>query len=175
MALYSPKRVGGTFVIPRLQPIGDPDLRPPAAATWQLLIGQPQVTWQPRQHRSTPVNAACHRSTAAVHGGDQRSTPSVSGGQRRRPPVNDGDRRSMVAVNDGRRWRTTVDCRWTTVDHHRSTVVGGLVNDRFWAGLDRVWARSGSGLDRVWVGSGPWHATCQPRGIHVAADVDIKH
>nr|GFC89791.1 hypothetical protein [Tanacetum cinerariifolium] len=46
------------------------------------------------------VNAVGHRSTAADHGGDRRST---------------------VAVNDGRRWRTTVDCRWTTVDHHRTT------------------------------------------------------
>nr|GFD31314.1 hypothetical protein [Tanacetum cinerariifolium] len=59
------------------------------------------------QHRrSTTVNIAGHRSTATDHGGDRRST---------------------VAVNDGRRWRTTVDCRYTTVDHHRSTVVGGLV------------------------------------------------
>nr|GEW43217.1 retrotransposon protein, putative, Ty1-copia subclass [Tanacetum cinerariifolium] len=50
--------------------------------------------------RPTMVNAASHRSTAADHGGDRRST---------------------VAVKDGRRWRTTVDCRWTTVDHHRTT------------------------------------------------------
>nr|GEY67342.1 hypothetical protein [Tanacetum cinerariifolium] len=83
---------------------------------WQLPIGQPPVTWQLRQHRSTPsvndgqsrrpttVNAASHRATTADHG---------------------GDRRSMVAVNDGRRWRTTVDCRWTTVDHHQTAGNGG--------------------------------------------------
>nr|GEW40920.1 hypothetical protein [Tanacetum cinerariifolium] len=49
---------------------------------------------------AVPVNAAGHRSTAADHGVDRRST---------------------VAVDDGRRWRTTVYCRWTTVDHHRTT------------------------------------------------------
>nr|GFC24747.1 hypothetical protein [Tanacetum cinerariifolium] len=91
---------------------------PPAAATWQLPIGQPPVTWQLRQHRSTPsVNdGQRHRSTAAVHG---------------------GDRRSMVAVNDGLRWQTTVDCRWTT---------GPSVNGGWWAGqragLGRVWIGS---------------------------------
>nr|GFC88751.1 hypothetical protein [Tanacetum cinerariifolium] len=37
---------------------------------------------------SAPVNAASHRSMAAVHGGDRRSTPSVKDGQRRRPPIN---------------------------------------------------------------------------------------
>nr|GEW01235.1 hypothetical protein [Tanacetum cinerariifolium] len=47
------------------------------------------------------VNAAGHR----------RSTPPATFGQRRRQPVNGG----------GRRWRTTVDCHWTTVDHHRTT------------------------------------------------------
>nr|GEV89518.1 hypothetical protein [Tanacetum cinerariifolium] len=84
---------------------------PPAAATWQLPIGQPPVTWQLRQHQSTPpatgqrrrsttVNAAGHRSTTVDHGGDRRSTG---------------------AVYDGRRWQTIVDCCWTTVDHHRTT------------------------------------------------------
>nr|GEY90052.1 hypothetical protein [Tanacetum cinerariifolium] len=101
MALYSPNGVGGTFVIPRLQPIGDPNLRPPAAGTWQLPIGQPPVTWQPRQHRSTTVNAAGHRRSMTVNAA--------------------GHRRSTVAVNDGRRWQITVDCRWTIVDHHRTT------------------------------------------------------
>nr|GFA33216.1 hypothetical protein [Tanacetum cinerariifolium] len=67
------------------------------------------------------VNAAGHRSTPADHGGDQRST---------------------VAVNDGRRWRTTVDCRWTTVDHHRTTGQQWLVG----------WSKLGMG--RVWIGSG---------------------
>nr|GEX88179.1 hypothetical protein [Tanacetum cinerariifolium] len=46
----------------------------------------------------------------------------VSAGQLRSTPANHGgDRRSTVAVNDVRPWRTTVDCRWTTVDHHRTT------------------------------------------------------
>nr|GEV86809.1 hypothetical protein [Tanacetum cinerariifolium] len=53
-----------------------------------------------QRRRSTTVNAVGHRSTPAEHSGDRRST---------------------VAVNDGRRWRTTIDCRWTTVDHHRTT------------------------------------------------------
>nr|GEY19396.1 hypothetical protein [Tanacetum cinerariifolium] len=74
---------------------------------------------------SVPVNAAGHR----------RSTTFM-------PPVNDGhavghrstavdhggDRRSTVAVNDGRRWRTTVDCCWTTIDHHRT--IGQRWNSR---------------------------------------------
>nr|GEZ95814.1 hypothetical protein [Tanacetum cinerariifolium] len=95
------------------------------------------------------VNAAGHRSTAADHGGDQRS---------------------MVAVNDGRRWRTTVDCRWTTVDHHRTTGQRWLVG---WSklGMGRVWIGSGSGLGQVWIGSG----SGPPRGIHVDADVDNVH
>nr|GEW74335.1 hypothetical protein [Tanacetum cinerariifolium] len=74
------------------------------------------------------------------------------------------------------RWRTTVDCRWTTVDHHQTTGQRWLVNSQRW-----TWAGSGSGLGRVSIGSGyaTWHATCQPRvshvctrGIHVDADVD---
>nr|GFC47621.1 hypothetical protein [Tanacetum cinerariifolium] len=73
---------------------------------------------------SAPVNATGHLSTAAVHGGDRRSTPSVNdgnaAGHRSTPADHGGGRRSTVAVNDGRRWRTTVDCRWTTVDHHRT-------------------------------------------------------
>nr|GEZ97026.1 hypothetical protein [Tanacetum cinerariifolium]GFA11823.1 hypothetical protein [Tanacetum cinerariifolium] len=104
--------------------------------------------------------------------------PPVNDGQRRRPPVNggqrhrsmeadhSGDRRSTVAVNDGRRWRTTVDCRWTTVDLHRTTGQRWLVGrstSGSRSGLDRVWAGSGSGLDRVRVRSATWHATCQPR------------
>nr|GEY45113.1 hypothetical protein [Tanacetum cinerariifolium] len=72
-------------------------------------------------------------------------------------PVSAGQRRSTVAVNDGRRWRTTVDCRWTTVDHHRSTVVGGLVNDR------------------VWVGSGSGPPRGMPRVSHVCTRVPTWH
>nr|GFB50319.1 hypothetical protein [Tanacetum cinerariifolium] len=72
---------------------------PPAVATWQLPIGQPPVTWQLRQHRSASVNAANHRSTAAVHGGDRRSSPSVNVADHRSTvAVNDGDRRSTVAA-----------------------------------------------------------------------------
>nr|GFB74939.1 zinc finger, CCHC-type [Tanacetum cinerariifolium] len=77
-----------------------------------------------------------HRSTAADHGGDRRST---------------------VAVNDGRQWRTTVDCRWTTVDHHRSTVV---VNSQRW-----VWAGSGSGL----AGSGSGLGRVRHVACHMSA------
>nr|GEU48987.1 hypothetical protein [Tanacetum cinerariifolium] len=84
------------------------------------------------QRRSTPPanGDQCRRpqSTVAGHGGDRRSTMAVNDGQRCRPPVNGG----------GRRWRTTVDCRWTIVDHHRSTVVGGPVNERAWAGSGSV-------------------------------------
>nr|GEZ74653.1 hypothetical protein [Tanacetum cinerariifolium] len=127
---------------------------PPAAATWQHPIGQPPVTWHLRQHgqryRSTTINAAGHRrSTAADH---------------------DGDRRSTVAINDGRWWRTTVDCRWTTVDHHRTTGQRWLVG---WSKL---------GIGRVWIGSGPGPPRGMPRvshvcprGIHVDADVDDVH
>nr|GFA81706.1 hypothetical protein [Tanacetum cinerariifolium] len=87
------------------------------------------------QRRSMPpVYVAGHRSTMADHGGDRRST---------------------VAVNDSRRWRTTVDYRWTTVDHHRTTGQRWLVG---WSklGLGRVWIWFGSGLPRV----PTWH----PRG-----------
>nr|GEV79967.1 hypothetical protein [Tanacetum cinerariifolium] len=126
--------------------------RPPAAATWQHPIGQPPVTWHPRQHQSAPsATGQCRRSTM-VNAAGHRSTPSVNG----------GDRRSTVAVNDGRRWRTTVDCRWTTVDHHRTNGQRWLVGSQR-LDLGRVWIGYGPGLDRVWAGSATWHATCQPR------------
>nr|GEV74412.1 hypothetical protein [Tanacetum cinerariifolium] len=106
------------------------------------------VIAEPPDHQSTMVD---HRSTATDHGGDRRST---------------------VVVNDGRRWRTTVDCRWTTVDHHRSTVVGRLVNVGHEPGLDRFWI--GSGLGRP-CGMPRVRQVC-PRGIHVDADVDnVQH
>nr|GEZ03960.1 hypothetical protein [Tanacetum cinerariifolium] len=143
-----------------------------------------------------PVNAAGHRSTVAVHGGDRRSTTVNAAGHRSTPadhggasdvaptsaPVNaaghrstaavhGGDRRSKVAVNDGRRWRTTVDCRWTTVDHHRTIGQWWLVG---WSTIG-----SGPGSGRVWIGSGPGPPRGMPRvshvcprGIHMAADVD---
>nr|GEZ70272.1 hypothetical protein [Tanacetum cinerariifolium] len=119
-----------------------------------------------QRRRSTTVNAAGHRSTPADHG---------------------GDRRSMVVVNDGRRWRTTVDYRWTIVDHHRITGQRWLVG---WStiGSGPVWIGSGPGPGRVWIGSGLGpprgmprvsHVCTHvshvcPRGIHVATDVDNK-
>nr|GFC72544.1 hypothetical protein [Tanacetum cinerariifolium] len=137
---------------------------PPAAATWQHPIGQP------------PVKAVGGRSTAAVHGGDRRSTTVKAAGHRLTLADHGGDRRSTMAVNDGRRWRTTVDGRWTTVDHHQtigqrwlvgwSTIGSGPVWIVSGPGPGRVWTRSGSGLGRVRHVS----ATC----AHVAADVDIK-
>nr|GFA13530.1 hypothetical protein [Tanacetum cinerariifolium] len=51
---------------------------------------------------------------------------------------------------------------------HRSTVVGKQST----LDMGRVWIGAGPGLDRVWAGSAMCHATCQPRGIHVDADVD---
>nr|GEV38032.1 hypothetical protein [Tanacetum cinerariifolium] len=100
-------------------------------------------------HRSAPLaTGQWRRFTVVIDGQRRRSTTVNAVGQRSSPEDHGGDRRSTVAVNDGRRWRTTVDCRWTTVDHHRSTVVGGLVNAWNWAGLDRVWIGSGPGLDR---------------------------
>nr|GEY69471.1 putative reverse transcriptase domain-containing protein [Tanacetum cinerariifolium] len=75
----------------------------------------------------------------------------------------------MVVIG-GQRWRTTVDCRWTTVDHHRT------IGQRWLVG----WSTIGSGP--VLIGSGPGpprvsHVCTRvshvcPRGIHVAADVD---
>nr|GEU48470.1 hypothetical protein [Tanacetum cinerariifolium] len=133
--------------------------------------------------------AAGHRSTAAVHGGDRWSTPSVNAVDHRSTLADHGgDRWSTVAVNDGRQWRTTVDCRWTTVDHHRTTGQRWLVG---WStiGSGPVWIRSGPGSGRVWIGSGPGpprgmpcvsHVCTRvshmcPRGIHMDVDVDIKH
>nr|GFA56535.1 hypothetical protein [Tanacetum cinerariifolium] len=94
-----------------------------------------------QRRRSMTVNAADHRSTAVDHGGDRRST---------------------VAVNDGRRWRTTVDCRWTTVDHHRTTGQRWLVG---WStlGTGPVWIGPGPGLDQSIVKKserGCGHVTC---------------
>nr|GEV27643.1 hypothetical protein [Tanacetum cinerariifolium] len=95
---------------------------PPATAMWQLPIGQPPVTWQPRQHRSTPVNDGQRRRPPSVNDGQRRWTPTINAvGHQSTVADHDGDRRSTVAVNNGRRLRTTVDSRWTTVDHHRTT------------------------------------------------------
>nr|GEZ12779.1 hypothetical protein [Tanacetum cinerariifolium] len=110
---------------------------------------------------SAPVNGGHRRSTPPATG--QRRVTVVIGGQRwRSTTVNAADHRSTVAVNDGRRWRTTVDCRWTTVDHHRTTGQRWLVG-RSTSGSGPVWIGSGPGPGRVWAGSATWHATCQPR------------
>nr|GEZ20176.1 ATP-dependent DNA helicase RRM3-like [Tanacetum cinerariifolium] len=71
---------------------------------------------------SSPATVGQRRLTPPANGGQRRLVTVVIGGQRWwSTTVNATDHRSTVAVNDGRRWRTTVDCRWTTVDH-RSTV-----------------------------------------------------
>nr|GEX07164.1 reverse transcriptase domain-containing protein [Tanacetum cinerariifolium] len=88
------------------------------------------------QRRSTPLATGQRRRFTVVIGGQRRwSTTVNAAGNRSTVVVNDGDRRSMVAVNDSRRWRTTVDCRWTTVDHHRTTGQWLLVG----------WSTTGSG------------------------------
>nr|GEX12755.1 hypothetical protein [Tanacetum cinerariifolium] len=97
----------------------------PAAATWQLPIGQPPVTWQPRQHRSTPVTVGQRRSTPPTTGQRWRST-TVAGGE---PPL--------------------------TAAGPPMTTIGPPVNGGWWAGQRAGLDRSGSGLGRVRVGSGP--------------------
>nr|GEY17453.1 putative reverse transcriptase, RNA-dependent DNA polymerase, Gag-polypeptide of LTR copia-type [Tanacetum cinerariifolium] len=102
-----------------------------------------------------PAAASDVAATSAPATGQRRRVTVVIGGQRwRSMTVNAADHRSTVAVNDGPWWRTTVDCRWTTVDHHRTTGQRWLVGRSTSGpgpGLDQVWAGSGSGLDRVWV------------------------
>nr|GEX53538.1 hypothetical protein [Tanacetum cinerariifolium] len=129
---------------------------------------------------SAPINGGHRRSTtvnAAGHGQRRRVTVVIGGQRWRSTTVNATDHRSTVAVNDGHRWRTTVDCRWTTV------------NGGWWAGQRAGLGRSGSGLGQVRVGFGPGPPRGMPRashvctlvshvcpcGIHVAADVDNKH
>nr|GFC48664.1 hypothetical protein [Tanacetum cinerariifolium] len=113
---------------------------------------------------SAPVNAAGHRSTAAVHGGDRRSMTVNVVGHRSTPADHGGDRRSTT-VAGGEPSLTGAGPPLTTT--------GPPVSGGWWAGqrlgLGRVRVRSGSGLG--WVRSATWHATC----AHVAADVDIKH
>nr|GEU71404.1 hypothetical protein [Tanacetum cinerariifolium] len=142
MVFIAQMGAGGIFVNPRLQPIRDLDLRPPPAqylvhqslaasrrhvvASYWTDASDVAATSSPANaghRRSTTVNAAGHRSTAAGHGGQRwrsttvnaaghRSTAAGHGGQRwRSTTVNAADHRSTVAVNDGRPWRTTVDSR----------------------------------------------------------------
>nr|GFA97213.1 transposase, Ptta/En/Spm, transposase, Tnp1/En/Spm-like protein [Tanacetum cinerariifolium] len=93
---------------------------------------------------SAPVSAASGRSTAAVHGGDRRSKPLVNAaGHRSMSADHDGDRRSAT-VAGGEPPLTAVGPPLTTT--------GPPVNGGWWAGqragLDRVWAGSGSGPPR---------------------------
>nr|GEV39433.1 hypothetical protein [Tanacetum cinerariifolium] len=137
-----------------------------AAATWQLPIGQPSVTWQPRQRRPTPATVGQRRSTPPATGQRRRVTV-VIGGQRWRPtPPTTGQRRRSTTVAGGEPPLTAAGPPLTTT--------GPPVNGGRWAGQLRAWAGSWSGLDRVQVGS----ATCQPH-VHTwhphGADVDNMH
>nr|GEW62141.1 hypothetical protein [Tanacetum cinerariifolium] len=114
-------------------------IRPAATCTvprTQIISRQPPATWQ------LPI------------------------GQPLRITVVIGDWRSTVAANDGRRWRTTVDCRWTTIDHHRTTGQWWLVNSQRW-----TWAGSGPVPPHVSHVCTRVSHVCQ-RGIHLDADVD---
>nr|GEU35512.1 hypothetical protein [Tanacetum cinerariifolium] len=99
--------------------------------------------------RSTSTTVGQRRSTPPATGQRRRITVVIRGQRWRSTTVNAADHRSTVAVNDGRRWRTTVDCRWTTVDHHWTTSQRWLVG------------RSEPGPGRIWIGSG----SCPPRGM----------
>nr|GFC53160.1 hypothetical protein [Tanacetum cinerariifolium] len=147
MSCHPPIRPAATYTIPRIQLLAAS--RRHVAASYWTAASDVAAT-------SAPVNAVDHRSTTAFYDGDRRSTTVVNVADHRSTPADHGgDRWSTVAVNDGRRWRTTVYCRWTTVDHHQTTGQRWLVG----------WSTSGSGLGsgRFWAGSATWHATCQPR------------
>nr|GFB18374.1 hypothetical protein [Tanacetum cinerariifolium] len=117
-----------------------------AAATWQLPIGQPSVTWQPRQRRPTPATVSQRRSTPPTTSQRRRST-TVAGGE---PP--------LTAAGPP---LTTTSQRWSV---GRSTSGPG-------PGPGRVWIGYGSGLPR---GMPRVSNVCTrvshvcPRGIHVA-------
>nr|GEX65124.1 hypothetical protein [Tanacetum cinerariifolium] len=147
MTCHPPIRPAATCTVPRIQLLAA-SRRHVAASYWtaasDVAPTSAPVNAIDQRRRSTMVNAAGHRSTATDHGGDRRST---------------------VAVNDGRRWRTTVDCRWTTVDHHRSTVVG----KQSMLDMGRVWIGSGPGLDQVWAGSGSGPGRVCHMACHVSA------
>nr|GEX02919.1 phospholipase-like, aminotransferase-like mobile domain protein [Tanacetum cinerariifolium] len=174
---------GGIFVNPKLQLIRDLDLRPPPA---QYLLHQSLAA--SRRHvaasywtaasdvaaTSAPVNAGQRRSTPPATGQRRRITVVIGGQRWRSTTVAVADHRSTVAVNDGYRWQTTVDCRWTTVDHHRTAGQRWLVG-RSTSGPGPVWIGSGPGPGRVWIGSGrvwvgsaTWHAACQPPTVNAA-------
>nr|GEY35266.1 hypothetical protein [Tanacetum cinerariifolium] len=114
----------------------------PAAATWQLPIGQPPETWQPRQHRSTAATV-----------GQRRSTPPAT-----------GQRRRVTVVIGGQRWRSTTVAGGEpplTAAGPPFTTTGPSVNGGWWAGQRAGLGRSGSGPGRVWIGSG----SDPPRGM----------
>nr|GEW87023.1 reverse transcriptase domain-containing protein [Tanacetum cinerariifolium] len=81
MTCHPPIRPATTCIVPRIQLLAAS--RRHVAASYWTAVSDVAPT-------SAPVNAAGHRSTTAVHGGDRRSTPSVNDGQCCRPPVNAG-------------------------------------------------------------------------------------
>nr|GFA07425.1 hypothetical protein [Tanacetum cinerariifolium] len=84
MTCPPPIRPAATCTVPRTQLLAA-SRRHVAASNWTAASDVAAT--------SAPVNAAGHRSMAAVHGGDRRSTLSVNDDQRRRPPVNAGGSR----------------------------------------------------------------------------------
>nr|GFC92661.1 hypothetical protein [Tanacetum cinerariifolium] len=137
-----------TCTVPRTQLLAA-SRRHVAASYWTAAsdVAPTSASVSAGQRRRPSVNAAVHRSTAAVHGGDRRSTTPAT-----------GQRRRITVVIGGRRWRST-------------TVAGGeplltaagppltTTGQRWlvgWStlGTGPVWIGSGSGLGRVWAGSG---------------------
>nr|GFA62194.1 hypothetical protein [Tanacetum cinerariifolium] len=132
----------------------------PATATWQLPIGQPPVTWQPRQYGQ-------RRPRSVNDGGHRRSTPPATGQRRRITVVIAGQQWRSTPSTAGQRWRSTTVAGGEpplTAAGPPLTATGPPVNGGWWAcqraGLDRVWIGSGPGPGRA--GSGPPRG----RGIH---------
>nr|GFB37690.1 hypothetical protein [Tanacetum cinerariifolium] len=137
-----------------------PSIHPAATCTvprTQIISRQPRgsILLDSRLRRGTYVSTS-----------QRRSTPTATGQRRSTPPATGQRRRITVVIGDQRR-RTTVDCRWTTVDHHRSTVVGKQST----LDMGRVRIGSGPGPPRVSHVCTRVSHVC-PRGIHVDADVD---
>nr|GEY93372.1 hypothetical protein [Tanacetum cinerariifolium] len=78
-----------------------------AAATWQYPIGQPPVTWHPRQHRSASVNAGQRCRTT----GQRRQT---TGQWRRSTAVIGGQWWQSTTIDDGGPPLTTAEPPLTT-------------------------------------------------------------
>nr|GFB10005.1 hypothetical protein [Tanacetum cinerariifolium] len=201
--IYSPNGVGGTYFATsasRILSFSEPctdfsDLPEPRtdhylvhqslAASHRHVAASYWTATSDVAATSAPINAGHRRSTTVNTAGHRRSTPPATG-QRRRitvvigdqrwrsTMVNAADHRSTLAVNDGRRWRTTVDCRWTTVDHHRTTGQRWLVGRSTIGsgpGPGRVWIGSGPGLGRIWIGSGSGPPRGMPRVSHMCTRV----